>query len=166
MLLKRKNIYILIFVCFWINSCKHFQEILIFEINLEFEKNNKTSILFETKPGCSKTNFTFTDDYHALTTNWYDCFVASNINEYNYTIKKYFNMDFFNTIKSDYFNKNNLVVLVFSLNDEDYVKNGNFVKGDYNKYNFEIEVWDNGTPIIFRNKCSYFKVLVLEIEKV
>jgi hypothetical protein len=137
-----------------------------FDINLEYSKNNKSSILFETKPGCSKTNFKFTDVFFKeVELGIYNIFIASNFNEYENTIKKYFEMDFFDTITHDYFNERNLVILIFTLNDGDILKNSRFIKSDANKYVFEIEVWDNGTPILFRKKCVYDKILVLEIEK-
>jgi hypothetical protein len=137
-----------------------------FDIDLEFNENNKSSIIFETKSGCSKTNFKFTEIFlKEVDLIEYNCFVASNFIEYEGTIKRYFEMDFFNTITHEYFNENNLVVLIFDLHDEDILKNGKFVKSNSGKYIFEIEVWDNGTPIIFRNKCVYHKILILEIDK-
>jgi hypothetical protein len=149
-----------------LNSCQHFQETIKFDIDLEFNENNKTSILFETKPGCSKTNFKFTEIFSKeIELERYNCFIASNFIEYENTIKKYFEMDFFNTITQEYFNDNNLVILIFRLNDEDILKNGKFIKNNDNKYIFEIDVWDNGTPILFRKKCVYDKILILEIGK-
>jgi hypothetical protein len=137
-----------------------------FDINIEYNGNNKSSILFETKPGCSKTNFKLTEVFSKeVKLGIYNCFIASNFYEYENTIKRYFEMDFFDTITQEYFTEQNLVILIFTLHDDDILKNDRFIKGDDNKYIFEIEVWDNGTPILFRKKCVYYKILVLEIGK-
>jgi hypothetical protein len=95
----------------------------------------------------------------------YNCFIASDFIEYENTIKKYFEMDFFEIITQEYFNENNLIVLLFSLNEEDIIKNSKFTKNENNIFVFEIDVFDNGTPIIFRKKCFYFKVIILQIGK-
>ena len=149
-----------------LNSCQHFQETIKFDIDLEFNENNKTSILFETKPGCSKTNFKFTEYFlKEIKLERYNCFIASNFIEYENTIKKYFEMDFFDTITQEYFNGNNLVILIFTLHDDYILKNSKFINSNDNKYIFEVEIWDNGKPILFRNKCVYDKILILEIGK-
>jgi hypothetical protein len=137
-----------------------------FDIDIEYNENNKSSVLFETKSGCSKTNFKFTEVFSKeVKLGIYNCFIASNFDEYENTIKKYFEMDFFDTINREYFNEHDLVILIFTLHDEDILKNSRFIRSDNNKYIFEIEVWDNGTPILFRKKCVYHKVFIFEIGK-
>ena len=167
MQIKRMNIFIIIMVIVFLNSCKNFIETIKFDIDLEFNENNRTSILFETKSGCSKTNFKFTEYFlKEIKLEKYNCFIASNYIEYENTIKKYFEMDFFDTITREYFSKNNLVILIFTLHDDYILKNSKFINNNDNKYIFEVEIWDNGTPILFRKKCVYDKILILEIGKI
>jgi hypothetical protein len=160
------TIFWIFFILVLVVGCQHFQETLKFDIDIEFNEKIKSSVLFETKQGCSKTNFNFTDMFwKEIKLDRYNCFIASDFIEYENTIKKYFEMDFFETITQEYFSENNLIVLLFSLNEEDIIKNNKFTKNDNNRFVFEIDVFDNGTPIIFRKKCVYFKVIILEIEK-
>ena len=168
MWIKQIRIVVIIIMAIGLlNSCQSFTETIKFDIDLEFNENNGTSVLFETKPGCSKTNFKFTETFlKEIKLERYNCFIASNFVEYENTIKKYFEMDFFDTITREYFNGNNLVILIFRINDGDILKNSKFIKNDDNKYTFEVEIWDDGTPVIFSKKCVYDKILILEIGKI
>lgn len=166
MAVKRVKFLVFISLIGLLNSCQHFIETIKFDLDLEFKENNNSLILFETEPGCLKTNFKFTDEFHkGVELKQYNYFMASNFDEYENTIKKYFEMDFLDTVTQEYFKRNNLIILVLSLNDEDNLKNYKFTKNNDNKYTFEMELWDNGTPLLFRKKCVYFKILVLEIPK-
>ena len=166
MWMKQIGIFAIIMAIGLLNSCQSFTETIRFNIDLEFNDHNKTSILFETKPGCSKTNFKFTETFSkTVRLERYNCFIASDFTEYENTIQKYFEMDFLNTLTREYFDKNNLVILIFSLHDENILKNGKFIKSNDDKYVFEIDIWDDGTPLPFRHKCIYYKVLILEIGK-
>ena len=168
MWIKQIRIFVVIIMIIGLlNSCQSFTETIKFNIDLEFnDDNNRASILFETKPGCKKTNFKFTEIFfNEIKLEKYNCFIASSFIEYENTIKKYFEMDFLNKITQEYFSENNLVILIFTLHDEDILKNSKFIKNNDNKYIFEIDVWDNGTPMLFRKKCVYDKILILEIGK-
>jgi len=146
-------------------SCKSFEQTIRLNTNLDYFENNIASVLFETKPGCSKTNFKFTEKYNKLNTKINNCFIASDFNEFENTIKEYFEMDYFKTITPEYFNKNILVVVILSANDGQYYKNGKFEKGNDNKFIYNIELWGNGKPTLFKNKCSYIKAFIISIEK-
>jgi hypothetical protein len=135
------------------------------DTDLDYFENNVTSVLFETKPGCSKTNFKFTEKYKKLNVKTNNCFIASNFNEFESTIKEYFEMDYFDKITPEYFDKNILAVVILSANDDQYYKNGKFEKGDNNKFVYNVELWDNGKPISLRNKCSYIKVFIINMKK-
>jgi hypothetical protein len=80
------------------------------------------------------------------------------------TIKKYFEMDFFNSLTKDYFLNNNLIIIILNFNDGDVLKNPK-IFGNNNKYFFSVELWDSGKPVLFRAKCIYSKVYILQIEK-
>jgi hypothetical protein len=166
MLNKKMTILWNIAILLLVVGCQHFKEKLKFDIDIEFNEKHESSILFETKEGCSKTNFKFTDIFtKEIERDRYNCFIASDFNEYKNTIKRYFEMDFFETITQEYFNENNLVVLLFTSYYEDIFKNIKFTKNDNNQYVFEIDVYDDGTPINKRKKCYYYKVFILEIKK-
>jgi len=156
------SIFIPFFVLFI--GCQSMEQIVQLDTNLDYFENNVSSVLFETKPGCSKTNFQFTDDYNKLNTKRMDCFFASDFNEYENTIMKYFEMDYFKTITPEYFKNNILFVIVLSASDGHYYKNGKFEKGNNNKFIYNIELWDNGKPISFRSKCIYFKIFIINME--
>jgi hypothetical protein len=163
----KSKYFIVIIIPFFIFcvGCHSFENAIQVEINLEYSENTIPSILFETKPGCSKTNFEFTDIYFQYNTLNDNCFIASDYNEYENTIKKYFKMDYFKNITPEYFNNNILIIVILSANDGDYYKNGRFERGHNNKYIFKIDLWDNGKPFIFRNKCTYFEAYIINIEK-
>jgi hypothetical protein len=140
------------------------ERVVQIDTNIDYFENSVSSVLFQTKPGCSKTNFEFTEDYYKLTKRQ-DCFIASDFNEYENTIKTYFEMDFFNTITPEYFDENILFVIVLSANDGGYYKNGRFQKGDNNNFIYNIELWDNGKPVLFRSKCVYSVILIINMKK-
>jgi hypothetical protein len=166
MYINRINIFFLIFlILILFNSCQHFEETIKFDIDLEFDENKKSSILFETEPGCSKTNFKFKKEYYEIEHERYDQYIASNFSEYENTIEKYFEMDFLKRMTPEYFDDNNLIVLVLNFDDGDILKNIRFEKSKENSYIFVVELWDNGTPIFLRKKCIYYKVYILQIEK-
>jgi hypothetical protein len=161
------SLYALEFFCLLIFciGCRSLEQIIQLDTNLDYFENNITTVLFETEPGCSKTNFNFTDDYHKLNIPINNCFTAYNFDEYENTLKKYFEMEFFEEITEEYFIKNILIVIVLSANDGEYFNNGRFENGGNNKFIYKIELWDNGKPFLFRNKCSYIKVFILNVEK-
>jgi hypothetical protein len=166
MCIKRMIILCNIAILLLMAGCQHFKEKLKFDIGIEYNERNESRILFETKEGCSKTNFKFTDIFiKEIQRNTLNCFIASDFIEYENTIKKYFEMDFFETITQEYFNENNLIVLLFTSRDEDIFKNSKFTKTDNNQYVFEIDVYDDGTPVNKRKKCYYDKVFIIEKKK-
>jgi hypothetical protein len=136
------------------------------DTNLEYFDNSVTSILFETEPGCKKTDFKFTDEYYKINTQLNNCFIASDFNEFENTINKYFEMDYFKTINQEYFDKNIMIIIVLSADDGEYFKNGIFLKGNDNKFVYYINLWNSGKPILLRNKCSYIKVYIINMEKI
>jgi hypothetical protein len=141
------------------------EQTIQFDTNLDYSENTVTSILFETKPGCSKTNFKFTDNYHKLNTQINNCFIASDFNEYENTIKKYFEMDYFKNITQEYFYDKYLIIVVLSANDGDYYKNGKFEKGSNNYFIYKIKLMDGWKPFLLRNKCTYTKITILNMNK-
>ena len=167
---KEKAIFFIVIVCFLVFiiffGCHSKDETLKINIDLDYNETKSSSILFETKPGCSKTNFKFTEKFHEeIEFEDYNSFILSDFIQYESTIKRYFEMDFFNTITQEYFETKNLVILLLNhLHDGDYLKNDK-IKENNNKYIFEAEVWSNTALILFRNKCLYTKVIILEIEK-
>jgi hypothetical protein len=167
-IIKIKDIFFIFVPLFvFLVSCHSFQEIVELNTNLDFFENNASSVLFETKPGCSKTNFKIKDAYYELDINRYkNCIIASDFNEFENTLKTYFEMDYFKTITLEYFEKNFLVVVILSAHDDQYYKNGKFENGNDNKFVYKIELWDNGKPILLRSKCSYIKVFVINMKKI
>jgi hypothetical protein len=132
----KRNVYILkLFPLFgFLVGCHSLEKTIQLWTKLEYYYNYVTSILFETEPGCTKTNFKFTEDYYKLNTHINNCFTVDNFVEYENTIKKYFEIDFFKNITPDYFSKNVLIVVVLSTDDGEYFKNGKFKKTNDNKF--------------------------------
>ena len=143
--------------------CQNYVETVEYDIDIEFQNNKNAAILLATRPGCSKTNFKFKDGYFKLE-HPRDYFVASDNNELQNFITNYFELDFLNEIEPEYFNDNNIVLLLFNVHDSDIVKNERFNEKN-NKYNFVLEVWDRGNPFLWSRKCMYNKLYVLQIPK-
>ena len=144
-------------------SCKS-QNIQI-NTTLEYFDNNVTILLYETKPGCSKTNFNFTEEYSRLNKTMNNCFIASSFKEYENTIKKYFEMDYFKTITQEYFYENKLIIIVLTAHDSEYYKNGKFEKGSDNNFVYNIGLYNSINIFKIFNKCVYTKIYVYKMEK-
>jgi hypothetical protein len=135
------------------------------DTNLEFYDNNVITLLFETKPGCSETNFRFTEEYSKLKKHGNACFTANSFEEYENLIKKYFEMDFFETITPEYFNENILSVIILLAHDSEYFKNGKFAKGENNNFIYKIGLYQSVNIFSFFNKCIYTKIFIYKMEK-
>ncbi|MDR0472852.1 MAG: hypothetical protein LBH43_04180 [Treponema sp.] len=161
-----KNIFVFLLfipiIIFFI-GCK--SQTIQLDTNLIFFDNNVVKILFDTKPGCSKTNFKFTEEYKKIDTSWNDCYAASSFEEYENTIKKYFEMDLFETIVQEYFNENILIVVILSAHDSKYYKNGKFEKGENNNFIYKVGLYNSANVFKYSNKCIYTKVFIYEMNK-
>ena len=130
---------------------------------LEYFENNVTSILFKTKPGCTLTGFKFTDDYYKSIEQVNNIFVASNFEEYENIIKKYFEMDYFEVITQEFFIENILIVCVFHTRYKEDFVNSKFEKGDDNKFVYKIKTLKRLT--LTERKCLDTNVHVLNMKK-
>ena len=168
-MVKRTKLIVVILFIIMLGACilyisSHFVEKIIVNIGPTFQKNIKTAILFSTKPGCSKTDFEYTDEFldnSEIKDN--NIFLVTNFEEYEKTVKKYFQLNFLTTITPEHFLNNNLVFIILNYPDGYTLWNPKIRSNNDNKYIFSVELWEIRRRN--RSRCMHDKMYILEIGK-
>jgi len=162
---KNKNMIIIIIVSIIILfiGCKSINVQL--DTNLEYFDNNIIKLIFETNPGCSKRDFNITEEFQKSNNTMTGAFVAKTYEEYENTIKKYFEMEYLETIVEEYFNEKNLIIILLSAHDSEYYKNGRFEKDENNNFIYMVGLYKRANPLLMFNKCVYSKIFIYEMNK-
>jgi hypothetical protein len=145
------------------SGCQTYRNTIKIDTNIEYKNNKEAIILLETKEGCTQTKFKFKENYHKLESNK-NLFTAYKIEELELLKNEYFELDFLNSIKPELFDDNIIVFFIKNFSDGTIFKNSRF-EDENNTYVFVVDEWDNGKPILLRNKCVYTKLFILQIPK-
>ena len=157
--LNKLLLFVICSIVIMLIGCRHVQTI---KFETDIENNDKHTILFETFVGCQETKFKYNENYFFDLKN-NDCFIAKIFTEFNNIIKKYFKMDFFETITNEYFNQYNPIILKVGITGNQFIKNIIIEKSKNNKYLFLVNIYKKirlSEPDCFKD-CIY----IIQVEK-
>ena len=172
-MISRNSFYICLLISAFISlSCASGKDtlgsIITIDTDIDAVTNGLSEIILKTRDGCSQSGFNLKESFIDERRNNDNLFMASTYDELKILQEKYFDLPYLDTLSSEYFENNYLILILQTYTGGSELRNEHIeIKDD--KYSFIIEYWSLRQPGPFSNwgypACLYRALYVLQIPK-
>jgi hypothetical protein len=171
-MISRNSFYICLLISAFISlSCTGkdtLGSIITIDTDIDAVTNGLPEIILKTRDGCSQSGFNLKESFHNEERYADELFMASTYDELKILQEKYFDLPYLDTLSSEYFENNYLVLILQFYTAGSELRNERIeIKDD--KYSFIVEYWYLPQPGPFSRRillaCSYTALYVLQIPK-